>query len=72
MDKFIEKNKRRSFVVLEIGASCVQPIAKTLAFDKFLEDKYKCTLIRINTFKERQEAYDQEEEAYEIISSQYN
>ena len=22
MDKFIEKNKRRSFVVLEIGASC--------------------------------------------------
>jgi hypothetical protein len=57
---------------LEIGASCVQPLARTFAFEKFLEDKYKCTLIRINTFKERQEAYDREEESYEIISSQYN
>ena len=53
MEKFFEINKRRSKVIIEIGASCVQPLARTLAFEKYLEDKYKCTLIRINTFKER-------------------
>ena len=57
--------------ILEIGASCVQPIARNIGMEKWLNDKYKCTLIRINPLIERQEMYQNEEDGYEAIANQF-
>lgn len=54
-EEFLRNNKRKQFVVLEIGAGPVQPIAREMAKLKLLNDKYKTTLIRINPIKERNE-----------------
>ena len=58
MEKWLQKNKRRQTVIIEIGASCAQPIVRDMAMEKWLNDKYRCTLIRINPILERQEIYD--------------
>ena len=55
--------------ILEIGAGPVQPIARELARLRFLNDKYQCTLIRINPVKERSAQYSWERDQYEKISN---
>ena len=57
--------------IIEIGASCVQPLVRAVARERWLNDKYRCTLIRINPLHERQELYQEEEDAYEIIANQF-
>lgn len=54
---FQNKTKRRSLTILEIGAGPVQPLARTMARERFLKEKYKVTLISINPLKEREGAY---------------
>ena len=61
-------NKRKKFVILEIGAGPAQPLAREMANMRYLNDKYKCTLIRINPMKERLEHYKWEKEQYEKIN----
>ena len=53
--------------IIEIGTSPVQPIARELAMKKYLNDKYKCTLIRINPIKERTKEYQWEESKFDEI-----
>lgn len=67
LEHFMRLNKRRQFTILEIGCSCVQPLARKLAMERWLNDKYKCTLIRINPLHERPELYQEEEDALEAI-----
>lgn len=57
---FIKKNKRRSMAIIEIGAGPVQPMARELGRTRFLNDKYKGTLISINPIKERLGHYKSE------------
>ena len=52
----------KNMVILEIGAGPVQPLAREMAKLRFLNDKYKSTLIRINPIKERTAQYDWERE----------
>lgn len=66
---FLDVNKRRSFSIIEIGTSPVQPLARELAMSKYLNDKYSCTLIRINPIKERTKQYEWENEQFQKIES---
>ena len=70
-EQFLSENKRRSFTILEIGAGTAQPLAREIARLKFLNDKYKTTLIRINPIKERTGQYNWEKEQFEKISVQH-
>ena len=35
-ENFLQKNKRSHFTILEIGASCVQPLAREVSRDRWL------------------------------------
>ena len=56
---------------MEIGAGPSQPIARTLARDRFLNDKYQVTLVSINPIKERKEAYKYETDKFIEIGNQH-
>lgn len=49
----------------------MQPLAREMAKQRFLNDKYKSALIRINPVKERQAQYNWEREQYELIEGQF-
>lgn len=68
-DDFLSENKRRKFVVLEIGAGPVQPLAREIAKMRYLNDKYNTTLIRINPVAERSAQYGWEREQYEKMNA---
>lgn len=69
-DQFLRENKRSSFVILEIGAGPVQPLAHEMAKMRFLNDRYRSTLIRINPIKERLSHYAWEKQQFEFIVNQ--
>lgn len=43
--------------ILEIGAGPSQPLARELGRSRYLNDKYKATLISLNPVKERLEQF---------------
>ena len=56
------KNSKRSITVLEIGAGPSQPISRSLGENLLKNDKYRCSLIRINPIRERKSLYEWEQE----------
>lgn len=68
---FLNKTKRKSLTILELGAGPAQPLARTMARDRYLNDKYHVTLISINPRKERTAQYEWEKEKFETLHSQY-
>ncbi|CDW72524.1 UNKNOWN [Stylonychia lemnae] len=64
---WLDRNEKRSKTVIEIGAGPAIPLVRSIS-DAFLNnDKYRCTLIRINPRRERISEYKWEKEQIEKL-----